>query len=159
MIFKGFDSNELSSRRVTAFNMRDFFSALIKQKCFIIFPFSFTCINTENCYFSLFFPIFSLKNKEKYQFSIYLQLKLIKIIIKHFLFIIIEKKSRIEQAVTRLENNSLLPKPIPWNKDKMPGYRFWQQGIILKTSYSLQYARFFLYINEKKMFNNNFNQF
>ena len=81
-------------------------------------------INTENYYFSLFFPIFSLKNKEKYQFSIYLQLKLIKIIIKHFLFINIEKKSRILQAVTRLENNSLLSKPILWNKDKMPGYRF-----------------------------------
>ena len=98
----------------------------------------------------LFFPIFSLKNKEKYQFSICLQLKLIKIIIKHFLFINIEKKSRIEQAVTRHENNSLLSKPIPWNFVLIPGYRFWQQGIILKTSYSLYYARFFLYINKKK---------
>ena len=49
---------------------------------------------------------------------------MIEIIIKNFFLIDVEKKSRILQAVTRLENNSLLSKPIPWNKDKMPGYRF-----------------------------------
>ena len=61
----------------------------------------------------VFFLTFSLKNKKKYHFSVYLQLKLIEIIIENFYFVDVEKKSRIVQAVTRLENNSLLSKPIP----------------------------------------------
>ena len=49
---------------------------------------------------------------------------MIEIIIKNFFLIDVEKKSRIVQAVTRLENNSLLSKPIPWDEDKMLGYMF-----------------------------------
>ena len=64
----------------------------------------------------VFFLIFLMKNNELYQFSLCLQEKQIKILIKSFLNINIDKKSVFKSHVTRQMNNSLLSNRIKLNK-------------------------------------------
>ena len=99
------------------------------------------------------------KNYRKVKFFSNLKVKLIKNIMKLIYFFNVDKKSRIIQAVTRLENNSKLSKPIPRHFMLMPRYRIRQLEIILKSSFSLKYARFFIYINILKVLLNILNQF
>ena len=65
-----------------------FFLYINKIKVFHHISFQFYMYKYWKLLFFLIFSYFFIKNKEKYQFSIYLQLKLIKIIIKHFFLLI-----------------------------------------------------------------------
>ena len=56
--------------------MRDFFSTSIKNNFSMIISISFSCKYTEKWYFFLFFNEKIGKNKEKYHFSVKLQLQI-----------------------------------------------------------------------------------
>ena len=64
----------------------------------------------------VFFLIFLMKNKELYHFSLCLQEKQIKILIKSFLNINIDEKSVFVPHITRQMNNSLLSNRIKLNE-------------------------------------------